>query len=131
MSAEDDETVETDAGPRPPHFSDDALALRFAAEHADDRRYVAALARWFCWEGARWKRDNTLSTLDAARLICRQAASSCNENNVAHAIASAKTVAAVERLAKSDRRLAATVEQFDANPFMLGTPGMGRDTTGQ
>jgi len=38
-------------------------------------------------------------------------------------IASAKTVAAVERLAKSDRRIAATVAQWDSDPWMLNTPG--------
>ena len=32
-------------------------------------------------------------------------------------IASAKTVAAVERLAKADRRLAATEEQWDASSY--------------
>ena len=37
-------------------------------------------------------------------------------------IASAKTVAAVERLAKADRRLAATAEQWDADPWLFNTP---------
>jgi hypothetical protein len=35
---------------------------------------------------------------------------------------SAKTVAAVERLAKADRRLAATVSQWDADLWQLNTP---------
>ncbi len=38
------------------------------------------------------------------------------------AIASAKTVAAVERLARADRRIAATVEQWDIDPWALNTP---------
>jgi putative DNA primase/helicase len=37
-------------------------------------------------------------------------------------IASAKTVAAVERLSKSDRRLAATDDQWDDHPTILNTP---------
>jgi putative DNA primase/helicase len=37
-------------------------------------------------------------------------------------LASAKTVAAVERLAKADRWLAATVDQWDADPWLLNTP---------
>jgi putative DNA primase/helicase len=32
-------------------------------------------------------------------------------------------VAAVERLARSDRRIAAAIEQFDADPWLLATPG--------
>jgi hypothetical protein len=38
------ETDEQDA--RPPAFSDEALALRFADLHADDLRYVAAWGKW-------------------------------------------------------------------------------------
>ena len=41
---------------------------------------------------------------------------------IASAIASSKTVAAVDRLARSDRRLAATVDQWDADPWSLNTP---------
>src|SRR5262249_5335557 len=38
-------------------------------------------------------------------------------------VTAAKTVAAVVQLARSDRRLAATVEQWDAYPQLLATPG--------
>jgi putative DNA primase/helicase len=35
---------------------------------------------------------------------------------------SAKTVAAVERLARSDQRLSATVDQWDADSWLFNTP---------
>jgi putative DNA primase/helicase len=35
---------------------------------------------------------------------------------------SAKTIAAIERLARSDPRLAATVDQWDRDPWLLNTP---------
>jgi putative DNA primase/helicase len=54
--------------------------------------------------------------------VCRYAAAQCNKAKTASAIASAKTVYAVERLARSDRRLAATVDQWDADPWQLNTP---------
>jgi putative DNA primase/helicase len=41
---------------------------------------------------------------------------------VSKALASAATVAAVERLARADRRMAATASQFDADPWLLNTP---------
>ena len=37
-------------------------------------------------------------------------------------LASAKTVAAVERLALADRQIAATVDQWDSDPWLLNTP---------
>jgi len=108
--------------PRPPAFTDEALALRFADIHKDDLRYVAAWGKWLSWTGTLWRFDDTLFAFDQARLICRAAAAECNKGKVSSALASAKTVAAVERLAKSDRRLAATVDQWDADPWILNTP---------
>lgn len=111
------------ADARPPEFTDESLALRFAAKHASDLRYVAAWGSWFEWDAMRWKRDDTLRAFDLARAICRTASAECNREKTASMMASAKTVAAVERLAKADRRLAATVDQWDADPWLLNTPG--------
>jgi putative DNA primase/helicase len=108
---------------RPPAFTDEALALAFAQRHADDLRYVAAWGKWLSWTGTYWQFDDTLKAFDYARRICRGAAAACNKEKIAAAIASAKTVAAVERLAKADRRLAATVDQWDADLWLLNTPG--------
>ena len=57
--------------------------------------------------------DETLHAFDLARAICREVAAGCEKP--ASAVASAKTVAAVERLAKADRRLAAAAAQWDDN----------------
>ena len=110
-----------EAEARPPEFADDALALRFAEYHKESLRYVAALGRWLIFDGMRWRFDETLAARDFARKICREASTRCNRK-IAKTIASAKTVAAVERLAQADRRIAATVEQFDADPWLLNTP---------
>jgi putative DNA primase/helicase len=108
--------------PRPPEFSDEALALLFAKRHAGNLRYVAGWGKWLCWDDRRWGFDDTLHAFDRARFICRKAPSQANDPRVRMAVASAKTVAAVERLAKTDRRLAATTDQWDAMPSLLNTP---------
>jgi putative DNA primase/helicase len=106
---------------QPPEFSDDALALRFTARHQDDLRYVDARGKWFEWRGSRWEIDGTLHTYDLSRKICREASAAANTG--AKSIASAKTVAAVERLVRADRCHAATIDQWDADPWFLNTPG--------
>ena len=106
-----------------PVHSEESLALRFAARHANDLRYVAPWGRWLRWDGTRWAFDDSLGAFDLARRICREAAAECEKPSTAAALASAKCVAAVERLAKADRRLAATVKQWDADPWVLNTPG--------
>ena len=108
---------------QPPTNTDEALALSFSEQYRDDLRYVAAWARWYEWTGQVWKADQTMQTFNRARLICREASAKCNDQEEASGIASARTVAAVERLARYDRRHAATVEQWDLDPWLLNTPG--------
>jgi phage/plasmid-associated DNA primase len=66
---------------RPPAFTDEALALRFALRHSDDLRYVAAWGRWLHWDGARWQFDDTMMAFDHARKICRTAARNARPAN--------------------------------------------------
>jgi len=106
---------------RPPAFADDALALRFSRLHAGDLRYTAAWGRWSVWNSTRWKCDETCRVMDLARHVCREASAECEEK-IAPRIASAVTIAAVERLARADRCHAATVDQWDADPWLLNTP---------
>ncbi|ESZ65712.1 phage/plasmid primase, P4 family [Mesorhizobium sp. L103C131B0] len=113
----------SDEDTRPPAFSDEALALSFAAEHRDRYRYVAAWGKWMLFDGRCWKAEKTREAFDRARETCRRAAASCDDAQLGKVLASAKTVAAVERLAQSDRRLAATSDQWDADPWLLNTPG--------
>jgi putative DNA primase/helicase len=106
---------------RPPAFSDEALALCFAERHARNLRYVPVWSRWMVWTGSYWRVDETLCVFDRVRSICREAAAGCDKPSVATAIASGRTVAAVERLARSDRRIAATIDQWDSDPWLLNT----------
>jgi putative DNA primase/helicase len=105
-----------------PPFSDESLALRFAELHAADLRYVAAWNKWLIWDGARWQLDDTMASFSLVRKVCRAAAAQCNKPKVAVALASNKTTAAVASLSRSDRRLAATAEQWDTDPWLLNTP---------
>jgi putative DNA primase/helicase len=100
-----------------PPAAEDAIALAFAERHDHELRYVAAWGRWLCFDGTRWQHDDTLHTFDRARAICREVA--LDSEKSARALASAKTVAAVERLAKADRRLAATAAQWDSDGWLL------------
>lgn len=105
-----------------PTYSDDALALAFAERHADQLRYVAAWNQWLAWTGAVWQPDTTLRVFSRARLLLRQAAAACKKRRVAAGLAASQTVAAVERLSRADRRLAATVAQWDVRASVLNTP---------
>ena len=40
-----------------PAFSEEALALLFAEQHADTLRYVAEWNQWLVWDGSCWRMD--------------------------------------------------------------------------
>jgi putative DNA primase/helicase len=105
-----------------PEFSDEDLALRFASQHASNLRYVAAMGRWFIWNGKVWLADEKRDAFSLSRQVVRATARECRKKSLAKSLASAKTVAAVERLAQADPRLAAVVDMWDADPWLLNTP---------
>jgi putative DNA primase/helicase len=104
-----------------PAFSEEALALEYAEQHASRLRYVAAWGKWMIWDNSRWKQDDTLRALDLARQLCRTAAARANDD--AEKLANRTTSSNVAFLARADRRLAASTDQWDAKPFLLNTPG--------
>lgn len=106
----------------PTEYADDALALRFTELHGSNLRYTALWGRWSFWDGTCWRPDETLDVFNLARAVCRAAAAGVENRKMAPRIASAQTVAAVERLARADRQHASTVDQWDSDPWLLNTP---------
>ncbi|MBU9608231.1 phage/plasmid primase, P4 family [Burkholderia multivorans] len=103
--------------------TEDALALAFTRRYHRDWRYVAAWGRWLVWDGHRWRTEDTLAATDLIRSVCRHAAVHADNPKIAAKLASSGTVGGVERLARADRRHAATTAEWDADPWLLNTPG--------
>ncbi|MFO7310405.1 MAG: phage/plasmid primase, P4 family, partial [Pseudomonadota bacterium] len=77
--------------------------------------------QWLTWTGVVWRREDTLQAFDLARQVCREAAVRAPSARVRTKLSTAATVAAVERLARSDRRHASTTEIWDRDPWLLNT----------
>jgi putative DNA primase/helicase len=103
-----------------PEFSEDALALEFTSRHGHQLRYYAQWGTWLEWGGTRWKFEKTLHAFDLARVVAREFSNA--PKGPGTKIANSKTVAAIEKLARADRRHAATVDIWDADPWLLNTP---------
>jgi putative DNA primase/helicase len=100
--------------------SEHALALDFAVEYGANCRFAGHRGKWMFWRSGRWVVDKTSVAFDMARRICCKHAALCDDNaRVAAALESASTFGAVERIAKTDRRIAADAEQWDADPFVF------------
>jgi len=103
-------------------FTEDALAAEFSEQHGEDWLHVAVWGAWLTWTGSRWEREGTLRAFDLSRQVCRAAANRANSAKVRTKLSQASTVAAVERLARADRRHATTAEVWDRDPWLLNTP---------
>ena len=105
-----------------PPRSDEALALNYVDILKDKLRYTNAWGKWHLFNGQRWVEDCTLQASDYAREVCREAAAGAKDKE-AKETASAKKRAAIVSLAREDRRIAATVDQWDSDILLLNTPG--------
>jgi len=102
--------------------TDDALALEFTSRYGEDWRYCATWSQWLMWTGKHWKTDDTLMVGHLVRSIGRETALKADSHRIASKLASAGTVSSVERLARVDRRHAATTDEWDADLWLLNTP---------
>jgi putative DNA primase/helicase len=102
--------------------TEDCLALDFISEHVDDLRYVGEWGKWMRWDGQKWREDKTASAYDMIRKHVRQMVFR-SANIEQRKLATAQKVAAVERLARTDQRIATTADVWDADPWLLDTPG--------
>ena len=128
--APDEDAAEGEAAPTPAVAkensvwgSEDALALSFTKRYRHDWRYVAAWGKWLMWDGQRWRTEDTLGATDLVRNVCRHAALKAASPKTAVKLAAASTMSGVERLARADRRHAGTADEWDADIWLLNTPG--------
>lgn len=128
-----------------PDLSHDQIALDLSrAGWAQDARFVPVWGCWLFFDGVRWVRDDRLHHMTAirdflrgksAQLIAwaeRRAATLPNPDDrekllsatrrKATELRQAANRAAIEQTARSNADLVATVEQFDADLDVLGTP---------
>lgn len=111
-------------------YCDEALTLAFSARHANELRHCETFGKWFEWDVGRWREDGKRRVFSHSRQLCRDKSAEAlvtieNEKTaakIASTVASAKTVAAIVNLARSDARHATTAEDWDADSWALNTP---------
>jgi putative DNA primase/helicase len=100
------------------------IADKFAEDANNRLRYVTVEKKWFAFDGKCWREDTTGHVRDMIRqMLARMSLGVSGSDALARALASYRTLAGVEQIAQVDRRIAATVEQWDAEPTLLCTPG--------
>ncbi len=100
------------ANKKPPTPQETELALAFVAEHKDGWRHVAEWNQWFVWHENRWR-------LEKMRLVAHYARLTSLKHNGPGKF---RTIQAIERIAASEPEIAASIEQWDADPWQCNTP---------
>jgi len=112
--------AEGDGGDAPPEpgetLTEDACALAWGALHPE-YRYTPAFGAWHAYDAERaaWQQDTRLRYLTLIRKLVREQAPD--------KLHKAAAVAGVASLARSNPGTAMDAAQWDADAFLLGTPG--------
>ncbi|MGV0986616.1 MAG: phage/plasmid primase, P4 family [Limnohabitans sp.] len=103
--------------------TDDALAQAFTRQYHQDWRYVAGWGKWLMWDGQKWRSEDTLGATDLVRHVCRNASLLADNPKTAAKLASSGTISGVERMTRADRKHAGTTDEWDADQWLINTPG--------
>ncbi len=108
-------------GGREDIVTEDGTAQRFADIHHNRLRYCHSTGAWFVWDGVSWKVSKTGIAFQWARQLARDLAQRQKEQ-VRYVTSKTSFAAGVERFARSDAAFAVTMDAWDQDPFLLGTP---------
>jgi putative DNA primase/helicase len=101
--------------------TEDAAAQQFVGLHGNRLRYCWDTGAWFEWDGAIWRENRTGLAFQFARELARDLAAS-ESPKVRYVTSRTSFASGVERFARSDPALAITIEHWDRDPLLLGTP---------
>ena len=105
------------------YTTEDGLAMAFTRQFGEDWRYCASWGKWLVWNGVRWSIDKSLYVHHLSRTVCRAASYKADTPRLKGKLASSGTMASIERIVRTEPRHSATVEEWDADPWLLNTPG--------
>jgi putative DNA primase/helicase len=115
---------------RPEMFTDLGNARRLVRLFGKDLRYVHAWRNWLVWDDGHWRRDDDQGVMRKAKAAVEAMfaeASQINDEdrrkahrNYALKSQDAKRLAAMINLAQSESEVILSVNEIDADPFLLG-----------
>jgi putative DNA primase/helicase len=102
--------------------TEDSAALEFVERNCDMLRYCHSTGAWFKWRAVFWEKDQTGVAFQWARELARKLSEDQDERK-RYITNKTSFSSGVERFAKTDQRVAVTIDYWDSDPWLLGTPG--------
>lgn len=100
-------------------ITEDSAATDFVEHHGENLRYCHTTGAWFIFKTTHWKEDETNEAFQMVRMMVRE----LSELQGVTKVNKTTFASGVERFARGDRQVAVTHEYWDADPWLLGTPG--------
>lgn len=98
--------------------NEDGIALAFAAQYENRLLFDHIRGRWFEWTVDHWQIEETDLAFEYARTLVRE----FRKQSTDKSLTKIRLASEVERAARSDRRLVARHNEWDADPNLLGVP---------
>jgi putative DNA primase/helicase len=115
--------LDIDPDPGEIELSEDGVALAFTEKHGDFLLFDHDAGHWVEWQGDHWKSERTGKAFNYCRELSREA-SNTEASNKRGKLRSASFANGVERMARTDPTHATRQEDWDADPWLLGCPGI-------
>jgi putative DNA primase/helicase len=100
-------------------LSEDGVARSFATYYGGSLRFDHSTGAWFEWTGSYWRKNEVGLAPHYVRLLARDMSAG---NKKANSVRKKSFAAGVETFARNDPTFAVTIEAWDKDPFLLGTP---------
>jgi P4 family phage/plasmid primase-like protien len=98
--------------------TEDSLATMFTARYEGQFVYCHDTGAWFHWNGVHWQKDKMRYPLHLMRELCREM-----NHDGKPVLGKLVTASGSLKFAAGDPRMAVTSEIWDADPWLIGTPG--------
>lgn len=101
--------------------TEDSVAYIFASTYRDTLRFCHSTGAWFEWDGSYWRRNEVGLAAHHVRVMARDMSQGLSPKALA-TIRKRSFASGVEGFARNDPTFAVTIEAWDRDPFLLGTP---------
>jgi putative DNA primase/helicase len=108
--------------------TEDSAAELFVQKYGEDIRFCHSTGAWFIWNGVRWRRDQVGTVFDKARRLARELGQDQDERG-RKVIGKTSFAGGMERFARTDQSVSVIIDNWDCDPWQLGTPGGTVDLT--
>lgn len=103
--------------------TESGIGLEFVARHGDRYRFDHDRGRWYAWDGSTWAIDATDTAKHAMDKIARRKAAVATKDGEKRALLRAATITGAATLAARNPAVAVTSQAWDADAWLMGTPG--------